>query len=137
MIKKNSHIEEKIVLLLDGELDKDQIIEVKEHLKDCPVCKEVYMQYLNIKKETSSFYQKIGKRKIEPIHRTLIGYKFKYALVLLFLLVSSIGIIFITTKQSEKINTENLIHEDQIDKQIINMEREIDFLKKQTSIEDL
>lgn len=136
MIKNNSHIEEKIVLLLDGELDKDQIIEVKEHLKDCSECKEVYMQYLNIKKETSSFYKAI-KRKIKPAQRTIIGYKIKYALVLLFLLVTSIGIIFITTKQNNKINTNNLILEDQIDKQIINMEREIDFLKKQMSLEVL
>lgn len=136
MIKNNSHIEEKIVLLLDGELDKDQIIEVKEHLKDCSECKEVYMQHLNIKKETLSFYKAI-KRKIKPIQGPIIGYKIKYALVLLFLLVSSIGIIFITTKQNKKINTNNLILEDQIDKQIINMEREIDFLKKQMSLEVL
>lgn len=136
MINDKSHIEEKIVLLIDGELDKDQIIEVKEHLKYCTECKEVYRQFLSIKKETSTFYKTIGKRKIEPIQRTVIGYK--YALVLLlFLLVASVGIIFFNTKQSEKINTNNLIPEDQIDKQIINMEREIDFLKKQMSVEIL
>lgn len=137
MIKNNFYIEEKIVLLIDGELDKDQIIEVKEHLKDCSECKEVYRQYINIKNETSSFYKAIGKRKIEPIQKNIIGYKFKYAIILLFLLVSSIGIIFLTTKQSQKINTNSLIHENQIDRQIINMEREIDFLKKQISIEVL
>ena len=136
MINDKSHIEEKIVLLIDGELDKDQIIEVKKHLKDCPECKEVYRQLLSIKNETSTFYKTIGKRKIEAIQRTVIGYK--YALVLLlFLLVASVGIIFLNTKQSEKINTINLIHEDQIDKQIINMEREIDLLKKQMSVEVL
>lgn len=137
MININSHIEDKIVLLIDGELDKDQLIEVKEHLKDCPECKEIYRQYLSIKKETSSFYKAIDKKKIKPRQGAIIAYKYKYALVLLFLLFASIGIIFINTKRNEKVNTNNLIYEDQIDKQIINMEREIEFLKNQMSIEVL
>jgi hypothetical protein len=56
---------------------------------------------------------------------------------LLFLLFASIGVLLINTKHNKKINSENLMLEDQIDKQIINMERKLDLLKTQMSKEVL
>jgi len=137
MINQNPHNEEKIVLFIDGELDKDQFIEVREHLRDCSECKEIYLQYLSVKKDTSLFYKTLDNDRFKLKLESIVGDKYKYAIILLFFLFASIGIIILNTRQSEKINTNNLILEDQIDKQIIKMEREIDLIKNQMSKEIL
>lgn len=140
MINQKPHDEEKIILFIDGELNKDQCKEVKEHLKHCSECKKIYLQYLNVHRDTSLFYKAVDpgsvRIKLRPAEFK-DSHNYRYAIVAILFLFTSIIIILLNTKQSEKINAINLIQVDQFDLEIINIEREIDYLENQLSRETL
>jgi len=140
MTNQKTNIEEKIVLFIDSELDKVQRREVKELLKYCSESKKLYLQYLNIKKETSLFYKTVdtGTLKLKfGSNKSEVKYKYRYAIIAILFLFTSIGIILLNTKQSEKINSNILIQEDQIDLHINEISREIDYLDDKLSQETL
>lgn len=131
------HSEEKIILFIDGELNKIQQIELKEHLKHCSKCKNIYKQYLLINKDISNFYKTITPEPIRHNSKSIAKIKYVYAIIVAVFLFTTVVFLLVNDLPKEKNNVESLIQEDQIDLHINEIAREIDYLDNQLNQETL
>lgn len=137
---KEIHSEEKIVLFVDGALNKIQRKELNKHLKYCLECKNIYSQYLSMKEETITFYKTVNptnlKSKLSHSEST-VNNKFIYAIMAIVFLIAIVSFFIPKNQSLKKISGENFIQEKQIDSHINEIEREINYIDNQLNEEIL
>lgn len=136
-MNENTHFEELIVLYIDGELDRSQTKKVLNHLENCKECREIYGEYLDLKKNVFSFYRKVYPKNLErKMIRSNMLNKIGYALVALVFLFASL-VFFMLSPKEKKIQSDNLLRGEEIDIQINQIERQINYYEKQFNREIL